>query len=182
MSPRIASLASLASLALLALLAVAACPAPAPESPRPADQTLSMIEASQDLDGAIVGTSANPTATIVIVFASWCGHCKRELDVIGGVRRAHPGTRILGINYRGHEEYDGRGNAQALRAYVASSAPWLRVVPADEPLFVALGRPPMVPTIIVYGADGRIAARYDRRDRAMPDASELDELLRGLGR
>lgn len=173
----------LAPMRWLVLVFLLGCPPPPePVLPRPSDRTLALVEASRDLDGVVVGAGpAAPSATIVVVFASWCGHCKVELAVVGALRSAHPRVRILGVNYRGHEEYDGRGDAQAVRAYVASSAPWLRVVPAGEPLFDALGRPPMVPTLYVYDRAGTLAARYDRRERAMPDAGELGGLLRRLG-
>lgn len=167
----------------LVLFAILGCSSPptarepvvvAPTSP------VARVDASVDLDGKAIGASAAP-ATILIVMASWCSHCHAVLAVLAEVREAHPTTRILGINYKDHEEYDGRGNPQALRAYVAKTAPWLRVVPADDALFEVLGRPPKIPTVFVYDATGRLVARFDRRDRAPPEATELAALLRGLG-
>ena len=54
----------------------------------------------------------------------------------GAVSRRH---RQLGLNFRGHEEYEQRGDAAAVRGFVADVAPWLRVVPVDGPLCTALG-------------------------------------------
>jgi hypothetical protein len=99
----------------------------------------------------------------------------RELDTLAKLRQ--PGVQILGLNYRGHEEYDGRGNADAVRRYVATNAPWLRVVPADDQLFELLGQPPKVPTLYVYDRHGALVTIYDRRDRAMP-TSRARELPR----
>jgi thiol-disulfide isomerase/thioredoxin len=141
---------------------------------------LGNIEASTDLDGAPDGASA-ARATVVITFASWCEHCKAQLTVIDSLRAAHPKLRILGVNYKAHEEYAARGSDAAMRAYLAANAPWLRVVPADEALFTALGRPPKVPTIFVFDHTGALAAQYDRRQRTMPDAAELGALLVRLG-
>lgn len=141
-------------------------------------EQLAAIEGSLDLDGHLVG-KADSRATIVVVFASWCTHCHHELGILAKLQR--PGVRVLGVNYRGHEEYDGRGSSQAVRDYVAANAPWLRVVPADDALFALLGQPPKVPTLYVFDAAGALVTTYDRRDRAMPDAGELRELLRRLG-
>ncbi len=167
----------------MALLLVVSC-ARGPATPVTPDRTplsvLGNIEASADLDGAPVGAST-ARATIVVVFASWCEHCKTELAVIDSLRAAHPRLRVLGVNYRAHEEYADRGSAAAVRAYVAANAPWLRVIPAGEALFTALGRPPKVPTIFVFDRAGALAAQYDRRRRKMPDAAELGALLARLG-
>ncbi len=174
---------------IVPLIAITACTRPAPvpparpapaatPAPRGADQLL-RIEASPDLDGKRVGTTTGPT--LVIVFASWCPHCHDELDEIAKLRAAHPLLRVLGVNYRGHEEYDHRGNAEAVRRYVVEHAAWLRVVPAGDALFDALGRPSAVPTLYIYDRDRALVASYSRRERAMPDADELDALLRRIG-
>lgn len=161
---------------ILVLALLVGCPAPQP--PRP-PTPLSLIETSADLDGKIVGPS-DARATIVVLMASWCGHCRVQLDQLGEVRARHPRARVLGVNYKGHEEYDNRGNAERLRAYIAPM-PWLRVVPAGEPLFDALGRPPFVPAVWVYDAGGNLVEFYDRRHRAPPSAAEIEALLVRLG-
>ncbi|MBA3451683.1 MAG: TlpA family protein disulfide reductase [Deltaproteobacteria bacterium] len=165
--------------AIAVLLAVSCAATPVTQDRAPGS-VLGNIEASADLDGAPVGTSTAP-ATVVVVFASWCQHCKVELAVLASLRAAHPRIRILGISYKPHEEYAARGSETALRAYVAASAPWLRVIAADDALFTALGRPPKVPTIYVFDHAGALAAQYDRRQRRMPDAEELGALLVRLG-
>jgi len=157
----------------LAAIALVACTTAA----RPA--LLGRIEASADLDGARVGRVDAPT--VAVVFASWCTHCKHELAVIDALRAQHPRVRILGINVRAHEEYADRGSTAAVRAYVAASAPWLRVVPADDALFTELGRPPKVPTIYVFDRHGALVETFDRRTRALPTGDELSALLRRLG-
>ena len=47
---------------------------------------------------------------------------------LADLRASHPGMRILGLNYKGHEEYNRWGSSDAVRAYVAEHASWLRVV------------------------------------------------------
>ncbi len=148
--------------------------------PRALDRSqLAKLEASVDTEGAPVGHAEG--ATLVVVFASWCPHCHNELDVIARLRPAHPALRVLGVNYRGHEEYGGRGSADAVKQYVAKHAPWMRVVPADDALFDALGSPPKIPTLYVFDRSGALVQVYSRTDRAMPDAGELRELLRRIG-
>lgn len=162
----------------LVILSIAACSSVV-TVPRPGTP-LGMIEASADLDGGVIGkTEAH--ATVVVVFASWCEHCHRELEILAQLRPTHAAMRVLGVNYRGHEEYDHRGNSVAVRKYVAAHAPWMRVVPADDRLFESLGSPPKVPTILIYDRDGKLVTTYDRRERPEPEAGELEALLHELG-
>jgi thiol-disulfide isomerase/thioredoxin len=156
-----------------AVLWLVACATVEPVTPPPPGVApLAAIEASPDLDGALVGTATQPT--IVVVFASWCGNCHKELAELDKLRAQ---VRVLGLNYRGHEEYDDRGSPEALRRYVAKHAPWLRVIPAGEQLYELLGRPPKIPTLYVYDRNGALVTIYDRRERGMPDAGELRRLL-----
>jgi thiol-disulfide isomerase/thioredoxin len=163
----------------LVLVALLGCPAPQRPQP-PRATTLSMIERSADLDGRVVGPS-DARATIVVLMASWCGHCRAQLTQLAEIRGRHPAMRVLGVNYKGHEEYDNRGNATQLRAYIGEHVPWLRVVPADERLFDALGHPPFVPAVWVYGARGELVQFFDRREREPPTADEIEALLARLG-
>jgi thiol-disulfide isomerase/thioredoxin len=160
-------------LVMTVLLTLVGCPAPEPTTPiaPPAASVLAQIEASRDLDGAQIGT-APTSATIVVLLASWCEHCKAELPELAALRD----VRVVAVNYRGHEEYDHRGSSDAIRAF-AKTQPWLRIVPIGEELFSALGRPPLIPTVFVFDRAGTLVHTYDRRERTMPDRAELAELL-----
>lgn len=160
------------------LVFVVACGAAVPQ--RPIDRSqLARIETSVDTGGNVVGHTDG--ATLLVVFASWCPHCHKELEILTKLRPAHPALRVLGINYKGHEEYADRGSADAVKLYVAKHAPWLRVVPADDELFEMLGSPPKIPTLYVFDRNGALVQVYSRVDRAMPDADELRELFRRIG-
>ena len=149
-----------------------ATPSTTPASAAPS--TLAQLEASRDLDGNLVGASSVPT--VVIVMASWCRACREELALFDQLRSAHPHVRWLAVNYKQHEEYDRRGNASAIAA-LAHEVPWLRVVPAEEALYIAIGRPTKIPTVLVF-RDRALVARFDRSERAAPSQDELDALLR----
>jgi len=161
----------------LALVFLLGCAAEPPQPKKAASPgVLARINASADLDGKPVGTSDEPT--VVIVFASWCPHCKDELVELDAIRGHH--VRMLGVNYRGHEEYDHRGNSVAVRAF-ADRTPWLRVVPIDDALYQALGSPPQIPTMYVFDRAGTLVETYDRRTRKPPGRDELVQVLARLG-
>lgn len=169
-----------AFVAILATLAIACEPTQGPTPPRHPSTPLHLVEQAPDLDGHVIGAT-DAAATLVVSFASWCVHCKHELAVIGALRDAHPRVRIIGVNYKAHEEYASRGSSDAVRAYLAASAPWLRVVPIGDDIFRAFGAPPKVPTMFVFDRGGALVKTYDRRTREMPDATELSALFARLG-
>ncbi|HEY0253744.1 MAG TPA: TlpA disulfide reductase family protein, partial [Kofleriaceae bacterium] len=131
-----------------------ACAAPKPVAPGPTT-VYAQLEASADLAGTPIGHVDEPT--LVIVFASWCPHCKEELAVL---QTLHD-VRILAVNYRGHEEYDHRGSSAAVKAF-AEAHPWLRVVPIDDALFAALGSPAKIPSIYIIDRGGTLTHSYAR--------------------
>lgn len=166
-------------LAVLAATTPACAPARDPVAPAPAaTEAHTLLEAAPDLDGQAIGPLATDgRATIAVVFASWCTHCRDEIPVLAELAQRQPGLRILGVNYRRHEEYEQRGDAAAVRAFVAEVAPWLRVVPADEALWAALGRPPKVPALYVFDRGGRLVRTFDRRRDEIPTLAELEAAL-----
>ena len=167
--------------ALVVLAFLAGCPQPHDTTPlpQPRARALAAIEASPDFDGRLIGTT-DARATIVILMASWCGNCRAEIDVLWQLRQEHSRLRILAVSYKEHEEYDNRGNAQQLRAYIRDHAFWLRVVPAGEAMFDALGRPPFVPAVWVFDARGDLVKYFDRTHQAPPTKAELEALLAQL--
>jgi hypothetical protein len=163
------------------LVGCAPLPAPAPapppaEAPRRGAASWQMLAASRDLDGRTVGESPG-RATIAVVFASWCGHCRHQIGQLAEVIEGRDDVRVLGINFLHHEEYDDRGDSQAVRDYLAAEAPWLQVVPADEDLWRALGSPSKVPTIYVFDDAGELRQVWDRRDAELPTYSDVAAVL-----
>lgn len=159
---------------LACVVVLIGCATSAPPLPTAPVQSgvLARLEASPDLDGAVVGHG--DVATLVVVFASWCEYCKAELVELDALRSHH--VRMLGVNYRGHEDYAGRGGPVAVRAF-AQRTPWLRVVPIDDAMFAALGSPPQIPTIFVFDRSGALVASYSRKERPPPDRAELAAVI-----
>lgn len=136
---------------------------------------LRAVWAATDLDGEIVGEKAGVEATAVVVFASWCSPCRKELAMLGELRGERPGLRVIGVNY--YEEFDDLSDEAKLRAFIAGTAPWLQVVRADQALFTALGRPSKIPTVFLFNGEGALIERYLRAERAPPTREELERAL-----
>lgn len=154
-------------------------PLPAEPATPPPASAWAQLAGARTLDGDVVG-AAPGRATVAVVFASWCGHCHDLLAELAPLA-ARGDVRFLGVNFRHHEEYDRRGDSAQVRRF-AAAVPWVAVVPADEPLWRALGAPSLVPTMYVFDDAGALRAVYDRRERTMPRADEVAALLDGIDR
>ena len=90
-----------AALALLGACAGAGRAAP-PERPAHdagAERVFARVRGGVDLDGAPVAARLAPGApTIFVVFASWCVHCRDELNVLAELRAAEPRVQIIELN------------------------------------------------------------------------------------
>lgn len=151
----------------------AAAPARAP-APAPADPSVGLqrIQEATDLSGAMVGPGAPDTeATVLVVFATWCNPCRRELALLGKLAADTPRLRVLGLN--AYEEYNDLSDEARLRGFLGENAPWLQVVRASEPLLAALGRPTKIPTLFVFDRHGALVQAYLRAQRRPPDEAEL---------
>ncbi len=145
----------------------------------PAPGALALVETSSDLTGAPIGASP-ARSTIVVVLASWCEHCAAELATLDTLRKLHPDLRIIGVSYHEHENYDHRGNPEALKRYAGNHS-WLPIVLADDALFEALGSPPMIPAVFVFDHAGGLIGHFDRRTRAEPGRREIEDVLARAG-
>ncbi len=150
-----------------------------PKTPSPSEleKGLQAVLAANDMAGNPVATSpAKPAgdkrATAIVVFASWCQPCRKELAILGELRQKEPGLRVIGVNY--YEEFDQLSDEERLRSFLRESAPWLQVVRADEALFAALGRPSKIPTVYLFDGQGKLVEAYLRSQRDPPGKAELE--------
>jgi thiol-disulfide isomerase/thioredoxin len=137
----------------LLLLTLAACAGTVPPPTAKPDRVLGQIEALTALDGAPIGAAADGHSTIVVVFASWCPHCRHELELLEAIREERPTLRIIGLN--AYETFSELSDEQQLRGWLAAHAPWLRVAVGDH-LLPAMGGVPKIPTLFLYDARGRL--------------------------
>ena len=165
---------------LFGLFLLVACAAhPQQRISPPAPGALALVETATDLAGKPIGASP-AHSTVVIVLASWCEHCAAEIATLDTLRKLHPDLRIIGVSYHEHENYDHRGNPEALRRYAGNHS-WLPIVLADDALFEALGSPPMIPAVFVFDHAGGLIGHFDRRTSAEPNRREIEDVLARAG-
>ena len=171
----------LAAIVGLVVLAAAACTStPAPTHPTSGPHPVfARVQAGPDLDGAPASRYFTPgEPTIFVVFASWCSHCRRELDLLDELHRAEPRVHVIGLN--AYEDWDDTSDEDQLRVYLAANAPWLPVVRTDPAMLAALGGVPKIPSLFVFDGTGRLVTRFARHQRPSPDLPELRRTLAPL--
>ena len=161
---------------LIALVALGCGATTTKQTPQTSSSPLNLLQTERDIDGAVVGESDPKTqATVVIVFASWCGPCRHELAILGQISKQRPAVRIIGIN--AYEEWGNRSDEARLRRFLGQNAPWLQVVHAQRALLRAFGGVPKIPSLFLFDRDGRLVRAFKKDRRAPPGRQELQRAI-----
>jgi thiol-disulfide isomerase/thioredoxin len=129
-----------------------------------------------DIDGKPLGQArADSKGTLVVFFATWCGPCRKELEILSRLRKEHPKVRVIGLN--AYEDFRNYSDSGKLRTFLASSAPWLRVAPADASVRKSFGGVPKIPSLFVFNQQGKMIKEFRRDTRSPPSEQELARAL-----
>ncbi|HUH05097.1 MAG TPA: TlpA disulfide reductase family protein [Kofleriaceae bacterium] len=164
--------------AWLLVATLIACTRPAPVSPGEGDEAYRSVVSRRGLDGKPVGHDQAASATVVIVFASWCQACRKELAMLSELVTEHPRVRVIGVN--AFEDFEDLSNAAALEEFLGTNHPWLTVVRGDDQLLRSLGGVSKIPTLFVFDAHGAAVKVYRPERRTPPGKKELMRVLTGL--
>ena len=123
-------------------------------------------------------TDLRGRTVVVAFFASWCPPCSPEFDHLKRAHSVHDPV-VLAINI--FEAYDGLGGPDRLDRFLARKAPAFRVLGEGEMVAGLFGEVDRIPTVFVFGRDGRPVLQFvHARDAAKTHVTfeELDAVLR----
>lgn len=153
------------------MLSFAGCHAETDSAPAAtAEVGLAKLGKRTDMTGARLDLES-ADAIVVVVFASWCAPCRRELAALSELRAGYPGVTIVGLN--AYEEFDDFSDEKKLRAFLAAEVPWLTVVRDDGTLLETFGGVPKIPTLFIFDRDGKLVHEFRRNKRPPPNKQEL---------
>ena len=138
-----------------------------------AEAGLAALASRTDMSGARLALEGD--ATVVVVFATWCGPCRKELALLSELRKSRPNLEIIGLN--AYEEFENFSDQKKLEAFIAQRAPWLTVVRDDGTLLETFGGVPKIPTLFVYDRHGKVVTEFRRNKRPPPSRQELAEAI-----
>jgi thiol-disulfide isomerase/thioredoxin len=111
--------------------------------------------------------------TLVMFWASWCEPCIADGPTLSAYYRTHAATGDFAMLAFSRDDVDD-ATLRRFRDHYQLAYPIARVADGD-PAFVAFGSPVDVPTFLLYGKDGKRAARFTG---ALPTAILERELAR----
>jgi thiol-disulfide isomerase/thioredoxin len=102
---------------------------------------------------------------VLNLWAQWCHPCRRELPVYQAFHAAHPGVKVLGVNWR------ESNHANAVRLLAATKVTYPSVVDRDGTVV----RASALPTLILVDAHGRVAFNQALEIKSL---GQLESLVR----
>ncbi|MEE8395734.1 MAG: TlpA disulfide reductase family protein [bacterium] len=166
-----AGLLLLAALGILAWAGARALPTiPPPAPPRPA-----LSQPALALPGPALGaplrkklealphlwgrpaTAFDLRGRVVVVtfFASWCPPCRRELEHLRKIQRAHAGRGLEVVAINLFENFDGFSDRAKLTAFLEQTGYPFPVIEGDAEISRAFGTVRRIPSLFVFDRRGR---------------------------
>ena len=118
------------------------------------------------LDGKVV---------VVSFFASWCPPCRVEFEQLKQLHAAYAGRGLAVVVLNLFEDWDGDGGVRLVRYLAAQDSPFA-VVKGSEIAAAAFGNVRRIPTLFIFGRDGRQATHFVHQPGATKTHLGLAEL------
>lgn len=117
---------------------------------------------------------------VVAFFASWCPPCTDEFDVMAKVR-ATVGDRpvtFIGINL--FEAWGGKKDPARMARFIARTRPGFPLIEGSPEISAAFGTIDRIPTMVVFGSDGKENWRFVHQRGATKTHATAEEIINAL--
>ncbi len=126
------------------------CPVPSPDAPDPSGPLAGVIVPCLGAPGTVdLGAALAGKATLLNLWASWCGPCREEMPVLASYAEQSDAIPVLGVNV-----LDRASDGLRLMAELGVNYP--SIADPEEVLQRALAVPPVLPVNYLVLPDGSV--------------------------
>lgn len=117
---------------------------------------------------------------VVAFFASWCPPCTAEFDEMAKVQATIGDSPVTFIGVNLFEAWGGQKDPARMARFIARTSPGFPLIEGSPEISAAFGTIDRIPTMIVFGSDGREAWRFVHERGAAKTHATAEEIIRAL--
>lgn len=129
---------------------------------------------------AFDAASVKGKPVVVAFFASWCPPCTDEFDEMAKVQTAIGDRPVAFIGVNVFEAWGGAKDPARMARFIARTRPDFALIEGSPEISAAFGTIDRIPTVAVFGADGRETWRFVHERGAVKTHATADEILKAL--
>jgi thiol-disulfide isomerase/thioredoxin len=117
---------------------------------------------------------------VVAFFASWCPPCTNEFDEMAKVQAAIGDRPVTFIGVNLFEAWGGEKDPARMARFIARTRPEFALVEGSPDISAAFGTIDRIPTVAVFGSDGRETWRFVHERGAIKTHATAEEIIKAL--
>ena len=117
---------------------------------------------------------------VVAFFASWCPPCTNEFDEMSKVRASIGDRPVTFVGVNLFEAWGGKKDPARMARFIARTRPAFPLIEGSAEISAAFGTVDRIPTMVVFGPDGRESWRFVHERGASKTHATAAEIIAAL--
>jgi len=124
--------------------------------------------------------SVHGRPVVVAFFASWCPPCINEFEEMAKVQSSIGNRPVTFIGINLFEAWGGEKDLPRMARFIARTSPEFALVEGSPEISAAFGTIDRIPTVAVFGSDGRETWRFVHERGAIKTHATAEEIIKAL--